>query len=89
MFVPAPIDDSDVLYTMRPKLKRNAGFFVDGTAGRGRGMPRVVPQQAPCIRPPVQNCDPYGSTNGRCCGTNGAGTCDGAICWPPGHLPSW
>ena len=52
MFVPAPIDKSFVPYTKRPMLRRNAGLFVDGGAGRGR----VVPQVASCARKP--DCTP-------------------------------
>lgn len=46
MFIPAPIDRDFVPYTKRPVLKRNAGLFVDGTGGRGRGVSGVVPQSA-------------------------------------------
>jgi hypothetical protein len=80
MLAPAPIDSDFVPYTKRRVLKRNAGLFVDG-AGRGRATPRVTLQQLAWNFPCVQNCD--GTTDGRCCGTNGAGRCLGYICWPP------
>jgi len=48
MLTPAPIDNDVVPYTKRPVLRRNAGLFVDGNAGRSRGAPRVVPQIAEC-----------------------------------------
>jgi hypothetical protein len=79
MFAPAPIDNDFVPYTKRPVLKRNAGLFVDGTAGRGRGTPRVVPQQQiPC----VQHCMNR-TTDGLRCGANCGGTCQGPTCILP------
>jgi hypothetical protein len=77
MLAPAPIDSDFVPYTKRRVLRRNAGLFVDGT-GRGRATPRVVLRG--CIWPPVQNCDKELGTDGRCCGTNGTGTCYGDLC---------
>jgi hypothetical protein len=77
MFAPAPIDSDFVPYTKRPVLKRNAGLFVDGV-GRGRGTPRVVPQQVACI--------PYckdRTTDGMRCGANCAGICSGPTCVLP------
>jgi hypothetical protein len=44
VFRSAPIDKDFVPYTKRPALKRNAGLFVDGGRGRGRSVPRVLPQ---------------------------------------------
>jgi hypothetical protein len=76
MFTPAPIDHSFVPYTKRPKLKRNAGLFVDGRAGKGRGTARVVPQQITC----VQHCNPNHTTDNMPCGPNCAGTCNGPVC---------
>jgi hypothetical protein len=74
MFAPAPIDSGFVPYTKRSVLKRNAGLFVDGTAGRGRGTPRVSLQQAGC----VQFCTD--KTDGMSCGANCKGVCYGGIC---------
>ncbi len=58
MFTPAPIDKDFVPYNKRPVLKRNAGLFVDGTGGRGRGASRVVPQSIDCA----------GQSTGTACG---------------------
>jgi hypothetical protein len=68
MFTPAPIDKDFVPYTKRPVLKRNAGLFVDGGRGRGRGGARVVPQNRECA----------GQWNGKPCGYYpGMYCCDG------------
>jgi hypothetical protein len=66
MFVPVPLDNSYVPYTKRSVLRCNAGLFVDGAPGKGRGGPRVVPQrqEADCTRSPPDTicwrgaCDP-------------------------------
>jgi len=44
MSAPVSIDKDFVPYTKRPVLIRNAGLFVDGATGRGRSVPRVLPQ---------------------------------------------
>lgn len=72
MFVPAPIDRDFVPYTKRAVLKHNAGLFVDGVAGRGRGTARVVPQQCPT------SC--YNLPDGTPCGANCTGSCRGNWC---------
>jgi hypothetical protein len=76
MLAPALIESDFIPYTKRRVVKRNAGLFVDGGAGRGGGTPRVVLQQAPCVIDCVGN-------EGRCCGVNGAGRCVGGICVYP------
>jgi hypothetical protein len=76
MFKPAPIDKDFVPYTKRPVLRRNAGLFVDGARGRGRGGARVLPQQSALLN--FQEC--VGKPAGVPCGYwNGVphGTCDG------------
>ena len=45
MFTPAPIDKNFVPYSKRPVLMNNAGLFVDGAAGKGRGRSRVGRKQ--------------------------------------------
>jgi hypothetical protein len=47
MYTPVSVDKDFVPYTKRPVLKRNAGLFVDGAAGRGGSVPRVFPQSSP------------------------------------------
>lgn len=66
MFVPAPIDKDFLPYTMRSVLKRNAGLFVDGAAGKNRGGSRVVPQNYQCRSQ---------ADYGKPCGANNAGQC--------------
>jgi hypothetical protein len=46
MFVAAPIDRNFVPHKKRSVLRRNAGLFVDGKTGSGRGASRVVLQAA-------------------------------------------
>jgi hypothetical protein len=78
MFVPALMDKDFVPYTKRPVLKRNAGLFVDGAAGRRRGTVRVAPQQIPCVQQCIDR-----TTDGMRCGANCGGTCRGPTCVLP------
>jgi hypothetical protein len=71
MLAPALIDRDFVPYTRRPIFRRNAALFVDGSAGKGGGGSRVVPQ---CLT----SCEPR--NQGMPCGVGCQGKCNGYEC---------
>jgi hypothetical protein len=64
MFVPAPIRKDFVPYAMRPRLRRNAGLFVDAAGGGTGRTSRAAPQAA--YRNDCQRTAPDGSCRTPC-----------------------
>jgi hypothetical protein len=57
MVRPAPVPDYVAPYTKRPVLRHNAGLFVDGGRGKGRGGVHVVPQNQANLGHLPPNCE--------------------------------